>query len=551
MRFLVVAALVVATASWSAPADACMAFVPYQFKKKTEAVGKLEQGVMKVAVARHDRRTTLTLSNEVKGELRRFALMIPIPTKVKKKQVKVLKTGGLEELLAATAPEVSFSVDPDPCPKPASEAENKAADLLGALGSARSSSALEGAGSGMRASDYGVKVEQHIQVGGYDIAVLNAKDADGLARWLRKFKYDVPDDVQALMGDYLEHGWRFLVTRVNLKKLAKERFSSLRPLQIAFDSDELVLPIRLAAVSAKAPVHMAVVVLTKDGMATVKGRLVKRMPTDARVPAFVRGDLDEVHAAVVSQQSAGSKEAVLLEFAGELPKTKNVRETVVGSIGRGYRGGIGGLGGLGGNVAGPGGQYTRRPVSPVKIASLGAPWLAKGEPLFVTRYRVRVEGDPVEDLVFQGSRDKESFRVRYQATQPWQPPGASINLGGGLGHIGAGGQPPKVPDDLCEAGRDYLLTLGPRMDEEIDTIAKLTGWRVADVKRRVGSYVTLEPPPPPPPPPEPPPKAAKKKRPKPKPVTVAEAKSSSWRWGLGLLLGLAALVLFGRWQRGR
>jgi hypothetical protein len=515
--------LLSAGALWAPPADACMGiFSPLDTSRpptQTRPTVKLRAGEMKVVVARDGDKTTLTLASEVRGPLRKFAMMIPVPGKLSRKQVRVLKNDALAELFAATAPVVDELNDPNPCPQPKSALEDVLSSRGVGIGSLGTANMGAGGRSGARASDYGVKVEQHIQVGGYDLAVLKATNAEGLGAWLRRFRYDVPGDVQALMGDYLEHGWRFVVARVNFKKLAKR------------------------------PVDMLLFVLTKDGLSSVKGRLVKRLPTGVEVPGFAATSLDGLHRAVLERHLKAGKEAVVLEYSGPPRDKKQVSETVYGGYGDiGLRGRGGGIG------ASSTTRLSWRPVKTRKLASLGARWVNKKQPLWVTRYRVRFVGDPVEDLTLLPTAEQDRFEVRYLAHKPWQPPGAAI-AGSGLGTIGGSRAAPKVPDDLCKAGREYLTALGPRIDKQVASVVDLTGWSVPDVKGRMGSLVTLEPPPPPPPPAEPPPPPAaeppKPVKAPPRAMSVAETSSSGWRWGLGLFGFLALLVVVGRVQRGR
>ena len=72
----------------AAPADACAAVVwPGMQRLSTpdKPLATVEPGVLQVAIARDGQRTTLTLAPEVKGKLRKFALMIPVPAKIAKK----------------------------------------------------------------------------------------------------------------------------------------------------------------------------------------------------------------------------------------------------------------------------------------------------------------------------------------------------------------------------------------------------------------------------------------------------------------------------------
>src|SRR5690606_29831225 len=135
--------------------------------------------------------------------------------------------------------------------------------------------------------------------------------------WLRRFKYDVPPEVEALMGDYLEQGTRFLVVRVHLKKLLRGEIQRLRPLKIEYQSDELVLPVRMAAVGRDTPSEFLFFALASEGLMAVSSHTAVRMPSQQEVPHFVASELADVHAEALKKKASEHSEAVaLLEFSG-------------------------------------------------------------------------------------------------------------------------------------------------------------------------------------------------------------------------------------------
>lgn len=475
---------VVTGLSLARPAEACFAAV-YR-PPPADKTAQLDASVMRIAVAHDGERTTWTLDGQVKGDVRRFSLMIPVPAKVNKRQVRVVKSGALDVLDRATAPRVDERHDPDPCAMVAAD-EAEASDM----GIAAAPAARAASGAGLKASDYGVAVESHIQVGGYDIAVLAAKDAKGLARWLRRFKYDVPEDVERLMTDYLSRDWRFLVARVNLKKLVRERFTSLRPLQIRFRSAALELPVRIGAVAARGePVDLSVFALSERGLTGLERALVSRAPAQQLVPPFAVRDPSELHEAVLGHTFDENPHAVVLEFSG-VPR--NV----------GY------------------------PTASTQLAELGAAWAQRGKRVWATRYRLRLRDDPARDVVLAPTDDQGGFEVVYRAQNPWQPP-------------------PSLPDEqVCDAGQRYLRALATRVDQEAETLARITGWDREEILRRRGDVRVIRAPPPRPH--EPPPAPGD---PPPEPVPGEDDDGpSSTTLALGLAAFVAALIGIGRWQR--
>jgi hypothetical protein len=58
---------------------------------------------------------------------------------------------------------------------------------------------------------------------------------------------------------------KFYVAKVNLKKRAKQGAAYLRPLQIAFESDDFMLPIRLGTINANGAQELFIFMLTRNG----------------------------------------------------------------------------------------------------------------------------------------------------------------------------------------------------------------------------------------------------------------------------------------------
>lgn len=120
------------------------------------------------------------------------------------------------------------------------------------------------------------------------------------------------------------------------------------------------------------------------------------------------------------------------------------------------------------------------PLSASELRELGVMWLDEApqtgiQPMprpgfggpqpvdaFVTRLHVRYDGQTFpEDLNFQVTGDRENYQGRYVLRHPWR---------------GDYGQ--------CEAAGQYAETLVERWDTEADSLAKLTGWELDEIKQK-------------------------------------------------------------------
>jgi hypothetical protein len=85
-----------------------------------------------------------------------------------------------------------------------------------------------------------VEVIGREEIGGYDVARLEAGDAAALDRWLADNDYELPPGAEPILDDYVEEGWRFVAIR-----LASEAEGRLKPLSVSFPTTETIYPMRL------------------------------------------------------------------------------------------------------------------------------------------------------------------------------------------------------------------------------------------------------------------------------------------------------------------
>src|SRR6185295_1817412 len=109
---------------------------------------KLFNQASKVVLVRDENRTVMTMANDYQGELKDFAIVVPVPVVLKKEQVHIGDPKILERLDAFSAPRLVEYFDPDPCAPP----------LPPEMPSVALDKSMAGAGA-PRASALGVKIE--------------------------------------------------------------------------------------------------------------------------------------------------------------------------------------------------------------------------------------------------------------------------------------------------------------------------------------------------------------------------------------------------------
>ena len=374
-----------------------------------------------VALVRDGDDTVLTMANDFQGDPKEFAVVIPVPTFIAREQIQVVDKSLLDHLDAYTAPRLVEYHDGDPC---------LALEEDGVLYS-RAPVPPMAAGNARRR---GVTVEATYTVGEYDILILSAQESTGLEAWLVENGYRIPKGAADVLGSYIRQNMRFFVARVNLKEQAKLGFTFLRPLQVAYRSPKFMLPIRLGTVNARGPQDLFVFALSRKGRVETTNYRTVKLPTGMDLPTFVKADFQPFYKAMFAEQVRREQmRAVFLEYAWDMAWCD---------------------------------PCAADPLSADQLRKLGVRWAdgrgGGAQNVFVSRLHVRYDSAHFpEDLVFQETADRENFQGRYVLRHPWR------------------GQA------TCAAASEYRKQVALRQEREAGHLASLTGWPLADVRRRM------------------------------------------------------------------
>ncbi|QKQ77054.1 DUF2330 domain-containing protein [Nostoc sp. TCL240-02] len=415
-------------------APAAWAFCGFYVAK---ADTKLYNKASQVVIARDGDRTVLTMANDFQGEVKDFAMVVPVPTVVQKEQVRVSEPKIIERLDAFSAPRLVEYFDPDPCapvyPQELSAAPAPAARME--AGNARDDRSL------------GVTVEARFNVGEYDIVILSAKESGGLETWLQRNGYKIPRGAKQLLKPYIRSSMKFFVAKVNLNKFEKSGYQFLRPLQISYESPKFTLPIRLGMINATTEQDLIVYILSPQGQAEITNYRTVKIPSDTNVPLFVKDEFGDFYKSMF--QTAYTKEdkkVGFLEYAWNMGSCD---------------------------------PCSAEPLTPDELKQAGVFWLDDNSPsdvpvsprfrrpfpnsnVFISRLHVRYTRDKFpEDLIFQQTANSEFFQGRYVLQHPFQ------------GEL------------KCQAGREYKRSLPKRFEQEAQTLAKLTNWKIQDIRNKM------------------------------------------------------------------
>ncbi len=425
------AGLALAATGWAAtaPAHAFCGF--YVAKADTD----LFNDASKVVLARDGERTVITMASDFRGDVSEFAMVVPVVDIPEEGQIHVANPGLIDHIDAYTAPRLVEYHDENPCYK---------IEYYRSIKGGAPMTMASPPPPMMEAEDLGVTIEAQYEVGEYDILILSAEESDGLIKWLNGNGYKIPDGAEETVGAYLKRDMKFFVAKVNLER--HDGSAMLRPIQVAYEDEDFMLPIRLGTLNADGKQELFVFAMTPKGRVETKNYKTEKLPSDMDVPIYIKDEFGEFYKDMFTHQveKAGGT-SVFMEYAWDM------------------------------NWCDP---CAAEPLSRSELQELGVMWLgdeiapqnrgrgmSQAQNVFVTRLHVRYDADTFpEDLEFQVTGDRENYQGRYVLRHPWRGDYTE-----------------------CEAAGTYANSLVERWDTEAETLADLTGWKLKDIKAKMAA----------------------------------------------------------------
>src|SRR5262249_16708355 len=184
----------------------------YVSKADTRLFNKASQ----VVLVRDGDRTVMTMANDYEGEPKEFAVVIPVPTMLKREQIHVGDKALVDHLDAYSAPRLVEYFDQNPCER---------REILPMMRTAAPlTESISQDAAGARAKALGVIIEAKYTVGEYDILILSAQQSSGLETWLGENGYRIPAGATPVIASYLKQNMRFFVAKVNVAEHARLGF---------------------------------------------------------------------------------------------------------------------------------------------------------------------------------------------------------------------------------------------------------------------------------------------------------------------------------------
>ncbi len=301
-----IAAILAQLAASTGPASAFCGF----YVAKADA--KMFNKSSKVVLVRDGRQTAITMASDYEGKPNEFALVVPVPNFIKKDQIGVVDEKTIDHLDAYTAPRLVEYYDPDPCPPPVASAVTSFLSAMN-VGAAR----MMPTAPAVRYR--GVKIEARYDVAEYEISILSAQQSDGLINWLTDNGYKIPPRAEPVIDSYIKQNMHFFVAKVNLQRLNALGRAYLQPLQVRFETEKFMLPLRLGTVNGNGPQDLTVFALTKHGRVEASNYRTIKVPSDIDVPLFVQHDFPDFYKATFNRAvERADRHGVFVEYAWDM-----------------------------------------------------------------------------------------------------------------------------------------------------------------------------------------------------------------------------------------
>ena len=400
-----------------------------------KADAKLFNKASQVILVRDEQKTVVTMSNDFQGNVKDFAMVVPVPTILKQSDIKVVDRYIFDKLDAYSGPRLVEYYDQNPCYDYYYKERAFKSVVTGTVMMDLAVDEME------EDKDYGVTIEAEYTIGEYDILILSAKESGGLKEWLTDNGYKIPASAEEVLDPYIKSDLKFFVVKVNLEESEQSGFDYLRPLQISYESNRFMLPIRLGMANAEEAQDLVVYAFTQNGRVETTNYRTTKVPTDKEIPTFVKDQFGQFYVDLFEKAYKRNKRnAVFLEYSWDLSSSNYTKCDPCATT----------------------------PPTYAELKDAGVFWAQHSPPqgwqgsdyeadIYFTRLHVKYDREHFPmDLQFQTTPNKENFQGRYI-----------------MNHMVEG-----YLD--CSAAKGYYRDVLDRRENEMDELAYLTGWDLDD-----------------------------------------------------------------------
>jgi MYXO-CTERM domain-containing protein len=266
-----------------------------------------------------DSTTVVTVMPDYQGDLKPFALVMPVPDDVKAADVRTLRRDFVDRIDQISAPRFHEFWEMDPC-EPGKAEQEWERDLsvhgTGFLGDNSMNFGDPEQSKFKPGKEMSLVVEPDFKEGDEKFTIVPSSDAGDIAGWLKKKGYSAPDGTNEAVAPYVHAGMGMLVAEVDTKKveLVGADRAIVSPVRY-FTDKPVTVDSKLGLLNADGMQELFVYVIHPDQRFEVKNYPNVFPPTNLEVDFKVKERMGEFYAGLHDLLLKRQPLGFLVEFA--------------------------------------------------------------------------------------------------------------------------------------------------------------------------------------------------------------------------------------------
>jgi len=224
----------------------------------------------KVVIAHKEQKTILTITSNFNTSATSFALIIPVPSNVKKANIRYVDYEIVNKLDKYTSPRLIEYIDYDPC--------NPESIKRPPIETTQSFTTID------MDKAIALEINNPQTITPSNLIILTSKESIGIDITLKKYGYNLPQNYLDVINSYNEKQMKFII--IELTKDNDNKATWLKPIQIEYESDQFSLPVNIGSLNApqNQKHDMLLFTLSNQGEVLTTNYETKNMPGNFDLP---------------------------------------------------------------------------------------------------------------------------------------------------------------------------------------------------------------------------------------------------------------------------
>jgi len=260
----------------------------------------------KVIIAKKDQKTTLTFTSDLHTKAQQFILLVPVLADVKTHHVSTIGYDYINKLDLYTSPRLIEYINFDPCDPNVLERPPVSANRM----------------------DKAISLKPVISktTKKHKFFVLNSNESNNIKDWLKKHGYDLSSQYLNVLKKYTAKNMKFIAIEV---KNHNSKVTQLAPVQIVYESESFLLPIRIGSLNAPNSKNqdMTIYILSSLGEVLPTNYKVNDTPTNVNLPISTIDNFNQFYDNLMHKLFASHPDIIRKEYSWPINTCKPCTST--------------------------------------------------------------------------------------------------------------------------------------------------------------------------------------------------------------------------------